>query len=77
VSIEEPLAGQLHERYGHVQRGWSSLPVTVTVGTSTWNTSIFWSKEGKYLLAIKADVRKKEKIVAGKTLTVSFQIRTQ
>lgn len=42
--------------------GWKSIPVRVTVGNSTWSTSLFPTKDGPYLLPIKASVRKAESI---------------
>lgn len=48
------------------RRGWGSVRVEVTMGKTTWKTSIFPDKKSAcYLLPIKADVRKKEKIQAG------------
>jgi hypothetical protein len=46
-------------------RGWGSIPVTVTIGKTTWKTSIFPDKRsGSYLLPLKAEVRKKEGLYA-------------
>ncbi|MEK9160471.1 MAG: DUF1905 domain-containing protein [Patescibacteria group bacterium] len=45
--------------------GWGSMPVRVTIGQSTWDTSIFPSKEGSYLLPVKASVRKAEMLEEG------------
>jgi hypothetical protein len=48
----------------------------VTIGQTVWKTSIFPdSKSGSYLLPLKAEVRKKEKIGVGDTLTFSIEIR--
>lgn len=47
---------------GKKRVGWGSIPVRVTIGTSTWDTSIFPTKDGPFLLPIKASVRKKEAI---------------
>ena len=46
------------------KRGWGSVRVKATIGETTWETSLFpQAKEGTFILPIKADVRKKEKIV--------------
>ena len=59
-----------------MKRGWGSLPVTVTIGKTSWKTSIFPdAKAGAYLLPLKADVRKKEKILASDTVSFSLEIR--
>lgn len=48
-----------------VRKGWGAIPVTVTIGESTWKTSLFPSKDGTYLLPIKASVRKAQGIGEG------------
>jgi hypothetical protein len=54
---------EIKEKYGKNARGWGSLPVSITVGNTTWETSIFPDKKsGSYLLPLKAQVRKKEEI---------------
>lgn len=58
------------------RRGWGAVRVTVTIGTSEWQTSIFPSKSlDAYILPIKADVRKKEKIVVGNLVDVTLNIK--
>jgi hypothetical protein len=54
---------EIKEKFGKNARGWGSLPVSITVGKTTWETSIFPDKKsGSYLLPLKAQVRKKEEI---------------
>jgi Domain of unknown function (DUF1905) len=53
----------LHEK----RRGWGAVRVLVTIG----NTS---SKQEAYILPIKADVRKKEKIAVGDSVKVKLKI---
>jgi hypothetical protein len=61
----------MHEK----RRGWGAVRVLVTIGNTTWETSIFPSSELKaYILPIKAEVRKKEKFAAGDTVTVKLKI---
>lgn len=59
--------GQQEEIRSHqkVRKGWGAIPVTVTIGESTWKTSLFPSKDGTYLLPIKASVRKAQGIGEG------------
>lgn len=55
--------------------GFGSVPVCVTVGETRWRTSLFRaSKLGGYLLPLKADVRKREKISEGDAVTAFLEI---
>lgn len=57
------------------RRGWGSVRVIATVGSTEWKTSIFpQAKKGTYVLPIKAEVRTKEKILAGNTVQVRLKI---
>ena len=67
---------EIKERFAEKRRGWGSIPVTVIVGRTSWNTSLFPDrKSDTYLFAIKAAVRKEEGIVAGDTITALVRIR--
>lgn len=57
------------------RRGFGSMRVLVNVGTSEWQTSIFPDSEsGSYLLPIKKQIRKKEKLVAGDSVKISITL---
>jgi hypothetical protein len=61
----------MHEK----RRGWGAVRVQVTIGKTSWETSIFpHSKISAYILPVKASVRKAEKIAAGDEVTVSLKI---
>ena len=51
---------------GATGRGWGSVRVSATIGSTTWQTSIFPDKKaGSFLLPVKAEVRKAEGIETG------------
>lgn len=76
VNVPAKESKRIRDAFSGMTRGFGSLPITVTVGTTTWNTSIFPdAKSGTYLFALKADVRKKENILVGKTIAFSFVLR--
>ena len=51
--------------------GFGSVHVTVTVGATTWQTSVFPdAKSGRYVLPVKAGVRRKERIEDGDEVDV-------
>ena len=57
------------------RRGWGSVRVAVTIGNTHWQTSIFPSSQlNAYLLPIKSEVRKSEKIAVGDTVKLALKI---
>ena len=66
VSLPEEVADEILERFGDRARGFGSVRVEVTVGATTWRTSIFPdTKRGTYVLPIKRPVRVDERLVDG------------
>lgn len=57
-----------------LKRGWGSVPVNVTIGNSTWRTSIFPDKGDIYLLPIKKEIRAKENIKVDSIVKVRIEI---
>lgn len=75
VTVPKKTSAEIKKLFGGMSRGWGSLRVCVAIGTTSWKTSIFWdNKAGAYVLPLKADVRKKEHIVAGRIVKVSVDI---
>ena len=58
---------------GMAPRNWGSVKVEVTLGHSTWRTSLFPQKDADgWLLPVKAAIRKAEGLVEGAPVTVSL-----
>ena len=53
--------------------GFGSVRVSVTIGSSTWQTSVFPGEDGNYALPIKKSVRRVEGIEAGDVVTVMLR----
>ena len=53
--------------------GFGSVRVSVTIGGSTWQTSVFPGEDGKYALPIKKSIRRAEGIGAGDVVTVKLR----
>lgn len=67
---------EIKDTYGKHAPGWGSLPVSVTIGATTWETSIFPdTKSGTYLLPLKLQVRKKEGIYDGDKVRFVLTLR--
>lgn len=55
--------------------GFGSVRVTATIGKTTWTTSLFPSKQhDAFLLPLKADVRKREKVADGDVVKCAVEI---
>lgn len=54
--------------------GFQYVPVEASIGETTWQTTLFPTKEGPYLLALKAKVRQAEGIREGQTVTVRLEL---
>lgn len=58
-----------------VRAGFGSIPVMVTIGKTKWKTSIFPDKRSStYLLPLKAEVRKKEKIFSEDMISLTLEL---
>ena len=51
------------------------MRVKATLGTTKWETSVFWEKQsGTYLLPLKSEVRRAEAVDEGDTITFTLAI---
>lgn len=73
ATVDKKKSKEIRETYGKHHRGFGSVPVQVIVGKTNWKTSIFWSKDGVYVLPLKAQVRKKEGVFEGDTITITLK----
>lgn len=76
LTVSEDVSEDITRQFGDMKAGWGSLPVKATIGKTTWDTSIFPDKKSKgYLLPLKKEVRKSEKISANQMVTVILEIK--
>lgn len=57
-----------------VTYGWGVIPVHVRIGKTEFTTSLF-PKDGRYLVPIKASVRKAEDLKEGNKVTIHLEVR--
>ncbi|WP_432880908.1 DUF1905 domain-containing protein [Kribbella sp. CA-245084] len=65
VAVPEEISDDIADLTAGRRRGFGSVRVSVTVGASTWQTSLFPSKSGSYLLPVKKPVRLAEHLTEG------------
>ncbi|MER7247835.1 DUF1905 domain-containing protein [Kribbella sp. NPDC000426] len=65
VAVPEEISDDIADLTAGRRKGFGSVRVSVTVGTSTWQTSLFPSKSGTYLLPVKKPVRLAEGLSEG------------
>ena len=58
---------------GFVTYGWGMIPAKVRIGKTEWQTSLF-PKDGRYIVPIKASVRKAENLEEGDKVTVRLEV---
>lgn len=64
--VSLPKAASAEIRASAPRTGWGSVRVIAIIGETSWRTSIFPdSKTGTYLLPVKAEVRRRERLAAG------------
>ena len=75
VTVPPDLSQDVREQAGE-PRGFGSVPVRVTVGTTHWETSVFPDAEsGCYVLPVKKAVRQVHGVEEGDDLTVTLEVR--
>ena len=75
VSLPPDVADDVLEAGEHVSRGFGSLRVDVTVGSTTWRTSVFPdARRRTFVLPVKKAVRRAEGLEPGAAVQVSLRL---
>lgn len=74
VRVPETESEDIKAISNFVTYGWGVIPVQVRIGSTEWTTSLF-PKDGRYLVPIKAVVRKAEHLEKGDTVTITLGIQ--
>lgn len=77
VTLPEPLSDAIewHAAAHGQERGFGSVRVEVTVGATTWRTSLFPDKgRGAYVLPVKREVRVREGLEVGSDVRVGLRL---
>jgi hypothetical protein len=75
VSLPPEISTDITDISTGIRRGFGSVRVAVTVGSTSWRTSIFPdSKTGVYLLPVKKAVRVAERLEVGDQVKAQLEI---
>jgi hypothetical protein len=73
VSIPIELSNEIRGNLQWQEDGWGRLKAIAKIGNSEWNTAIWFdTKHSTYLLPIKAEIRRNEKIELNQMLEISI-----
>jgi hypothetical protein len=73
VTVPTKQSSDLKAIVGFVTYGWGMIPVYARIGKTEWKTSLF-PKDGRYIVPIKASVRKAENLEEGDEVTVRLEV---
>ena len=75
VTLPVDIADEIDELTADTKRGFGSVRVVVTVGSTTWSTSIFPDTSAEsYVLPVKKPVRTSERLHAGDLIDVTLEL---
>src|SRR3954452_12931576 len=75
VTVPDEVADEIRARFHGRQRAFGRLPVSARIGTSSWDTSLFFDRRrGSYVLPLNAQIRSWEGVEASQTVTVSLTL---
>lgn len=74
VTVPEEESDILQAISGAVTYGWGMIPVDARINETEWQTSLF-PKDDRYIVPIKARVRKAENLGEGDNVTVRLHVR--
>lgn len=71
VSLPMDFSKEIRTNLKWQEEGWGRLKAKAKIGNTEWDTAIWFDTKHKtYLLPLKADIRKKEKIELNKEVKV-------
>jgi hypothetical protein len=73
VTVPEEECLELEEASAWVSYGWGMIPVKAQIGGAGWSTSLF-PKDGRYIVPVKAAVRKAEGLKVGDMVAVRLVV---
>jgi hypothetical protein len=73
VAVPDEESDDIRDIANAVTYGWGVIPVRARIGGTSYETSLF-PKDGRYLLGVKAAVRRSEGLEEGDEVTVRLTV---
>lgn len=73
VEVPPELTVPIRDAARLLSYGWGVVPVRVSLGETTWTTSLF-PRQGAYLVPIRAAVRRAEGLEEGAEVTLTLAL---
>jgi hypothetical protein len=73
ITVPDDASAAIRAISSIVTYGWGVIPVKVWIGGSRWETSLF-PKDGRYLVPIKAAIRRAERLEEGDSASVRLVV---
>ncbi len=75
ISMPEEMASEIRGQLKWQEEGWGRMKARAKIGSSEWETAIWFDTKHKtYILPLKAEVRKREKIEVGKAVKATVWV---
>lgn len=67
------MSAEIRRLLQNEEEGWGRLKAVAQIGDTSWKTAIWFdTKQQTYLLPVKKEIREKNKIENGQTVSVSL-----
>lgn len=73
ITVPEDESAHLEAASALVTYGWGMIPVTARIGSTAWTTSLY-PKDGRYVVPVKAWVRRAERLELGDRVAVRLDV---
>jgi len=75
VSLPHELSVEIRDNFKSLEEGWGRMKVTAKLGSSEWQTAIWFdTKQNTYLLPLKAKIKKQENVLLGEDVRIIIRI---
>lgn len=75
VSLSIEMSQEIRKNLKGFEEGWGRMKAFAQVGKSTWETAIWFDSKNKtYLLPLKSEIRKNEKLEVGNNIEVNIWV---